>query len=325
MENQPKEYPVEMSASAPTPPAVLASAGDALQNVKHQAAAIHGLLGDVMQKDVHYGVIPGTGGKPTLLKAGAEKIGLLLRLAPSFNREMIWDGAHLTVQSECTLTSITTGIVISAAGAICSTKETKYGYRQVTRVCPECGSAAIIKGKKEYGGGWVCFNKKGGCGAKFPDSDERMAAQSGEREENPNLPDTYNTVLKMADKRAYVAATLFGTAASDIFTQDVEEFGATENPAPSNGGQSTGLLTAGNGVGAPPQPPAQSAPRSAPAPAASTEPVPLEEIEKILKEGTLEEVWKANMQEWMRRAGPPGREGDPARKQILDLYADLSN
>ena len=34
--------------------------------------------------------------------------------------------------------------------------------------CPSCGKAgAIIKGKDEYGGGWVCFIKKKGCGAKF--------------------------------------------------------------------------------------------------------------------------------------------------------------
>lgn len=31
--------------------------------------------------------------------------------------------------------------------------------------CPECGkSKAVIKGKEEYGGGWLCFKKKGGCG-----------------------------------------------------------------------------------------------------------------------------------------------------------------
>lgn len=36
--------------------------------------------------------------------------------------------------------------------------------------CPACGStSAIIKGKAEYGGGWVCFKKKGGCGAKLAD------------------------------------------------------------------------------------------------------------------------------------------------------------
>jgi hypothetical protein len=40
---------------------------------------------------------------------------------------------------------------------------------------------------------------------------------------NTNLPDTYNTVLKMACKRALVAAVLNATAASDIFTQDLED------------------------------------------------------------------------------------------------------
>jgi hypothetical protein len=34
--------------------------------------------------------------------------------------------------------------------------------------CPECGeSKAVIKGKAEYGGGYLCFKKKGGCGAKW--------------------------------------------------------------------------------------------------------------------------------------------------------------
>jgi hypothetical protein len=36
--------------------------------------------------------------------------------------------------------------------------------------CPACGKkGAIIKGKAEYGGGYLCFAKKGGCGAKFKD------------------------------------------------------------------------------------------------------------------------------------------------------------
>lgn len=35
-------------------------------------------------------------------------------------------------------------------------------------VCPACGGLdAVIKGKQEYGWGWVCFTKKGGCGAKW--------------------------------------------------------------------------------------------------------------------------------------------------------------
>ena len=46
------------------------------------------------------------------------------------------------------------------------------------------------------------------------------------REENPDIADTWNTVLKMAKKRAFVDAVKSTTAASDIFTQDVEDMPA---------------------------------------------------------------------------------------------------
>ena len=61
------------------------------------------------------------------------------------------------------------------------------------------------------------------------------------REENVDIADTYNTVLKMAKKRAFVDAVKSTTAASDIFTQDVEDMpaymldgkGRKANPAPA--------------------------------------------------------------------------------------------
>lgn len=43
------------------------------------------------------------------------------------------------------------------------------------------------------------------------------------REENPDIADTWNTVLKIAKKRAFVDAVKSTTAASDIFTQDIED------------------------------------------------------------------------------------------------------
>jgi hypothetical protein len=43
-------------------------------------------------------------------------------------------------------------------------------------VCPVCGKDAVIKGKAEYGGGWLCFGKKGGCGAKWPEGPFPTAA-----------------------------------------------------------------------------------------------------------------------------------------------------
>ena len=42
-----------------------------------------------------------------------------------------------------------------------------YAQMQEAALCPHCGADAIIRGREEYGGGWLCFKKKGGCGAKF--------------------------------------------------------------------------------------------------------------------------------------------------------------
>jgi len=46
---------------------------------------------------------------------------------------------------------------------------------------------------------------------------------SGEKVEHDNPADYYNTVVKMGKKRAFVDATLTVTAASDIFSQDLED------------------------------------------------------------------------------------------------------
>jgi hypothetical protein len=35
--------------------------------------------------------------------------------------------------------------------------------------CPRCGKHAVIKGAPQYGGGWVCWKKKEGCGTKWDD------------------------------------------------------------------------------------------------------------------------------------------------------------
>ena len=180
---------------------------------------------------VHYGVVPGTD-KPSLYKAGAEKLCMVFRLAPEYDiEEKERDGDHLTITSRCTLTHIPTGQKFGSALGSCSTMETKYAYRKGSRVCPECSSTAIIKGKVEYGGGWLCYKPKGGCGAKFPDGDKSIEKQEVGRIANEDKADQYNTVLKMSNKRALLAAVLNATAASDIFSQDLVEDDGTVLPA----------------------------------------------------------------------------------------------
>ena len=43
-------------------------------------------------------------------------------------------------------------------------------------LCPACGADAIIKSKAEWGGGWVCYKKRGGCGVKWPEGPFPVAA-----------------------------------------------------------------------------------------------------------------------------------------------------
>ena len=194
-----------------------------VHDVRAQVNLIQQVMHEVMQKDQHYGVIPGTGTKPSLLTAGAEKLCLTFRLDPQYEVEQDRDGSHLTVTSKCTLWHIPSGQRFGSGMGSCSTHESKYAYRQAARKCPNCGSEVIIKGKEEYGGGWLCFGKKGGCGAKFLEKDEAITSQTVGRVPNEDLADQYNTVLKMANKRSLVAAVLNATAASDIFTQDIED------------------------------------------------------------------------------------------------------
>lgn len=189
-----------------------------------QVQVIQQLMGKVMKDKEHYGVIPGCGDKPALLKAGAEKLGFVFRLAPKFAiEEKDLPNGHREYRINCELYHIVSGKFCGSGVGTCSTMESKYRYRKAERACPTCGSVSIIKGKAEFGGGWVCWKKKGGCDAKFPDGDKSIESQEVGKKENEDPADQFNTVLKMGKKRAHVDAILTATAASDIFTQDIEE------------------------------------------------------------------------------------------------------
>ena len=190
-------------------------------DMRSQVQRIQEIMKEVMKEGVHYGTIPGTD-KPSLLKAGAEKLCMVFRLGPDYEiTDKEREGEHLTLTSKCTLTHIPTGQKVGSALGSCSTMESKYAYRKGSRVCPECASSAIIKGKAEFGGGWLCYKAKGGCGAKFKDGDKAIEKQEIGRIANEDKADQYNTVLKMSNKRALLAAVLNATAASDIFNQDL--------------------------------------------------------------------------------------------------------
>jgi hypothetical protein len=190
------------------------------QLLAKNAEVIVDLMRGVLKQGIHYGVTPNCGSKPSLYKAGAEKLVVAFHFRPEIVSENVFDpSGHLTVIAECKMYHGLSDTYLGNASGICSTRETKYAKRKSGLVCPQCGKETIIVGKKEFGGGYICFTKKGGCGAKFATNDAAIADQPvGEADTNP--ADYYNTVIKMAHKRALVAGVLVTTAASDVFTQD---------------------------------------------------------------------------------------------------------
>ncbi len=202
----------------------------AIEQAVARQQAMSEFIGKILKADVDFGVIPGTNKEKVLLKPGAEKLCTFFGLTPMFIPEEViedWSGeAHggeplFYYRYKCQLWR-GERLLAEAIGS-CNSREKKYRYRSAERVCPQCGKACIIKGKAEYGGGFLCFGKKGGCGAKFADGDISITGQEVGQTMNPDIADVVNTCQKIATKRALVAAVLIGTNASDSFTQDLEE------------------------------------------------------------------------------------------------------
>lgn len=197
-----------------------------IQEVTTQVAKIQTLMSAVMKQDEHYGVIPGTGKKPSLLKPGAEKLCFVFRLVPSFeiDREDFPNG-HREYRVKCILKTMGSGAIVGEGVGSCSTMESKYRYRSgpveftgrpVPKEYWDMRDSNPEEALKAIGG-------KGHSVKKNPDTGRWEIVIAGEKTENPDIADVYNTVLKMAKKRAHVDATITACAASDIFTQDVED------------------------------------------------------------------------------------------------------
>lgn len=192
--------------------------------------------------------------KPTLLKPGAEKICTFFGYAPHYTEQSIEDwagerfGEPLFYYKYTCVLSKNKQEVGEGIGS-CNSWESKYRYRIAGRKCPTCQVAALIETKKFKPTDvvqWLCFKKKGGCGAKFDLNDTRITEQTVGRVSNPDFADVINTVQKIGCKRAYVAATLSATGASQYFTQDLED--AVEMP--DTGGHAVGTQAAADHVAA---------------------------------------------------------------------------
>lgn len=200
-----------------------------------RAEEIDEFIRRILKEGVDFGAIPGASDKPVLLKPGAEKLCTLFGYVPHYSVVEIedWSGAKFGeplfyYRYVCELRK--DGKPVGQGEGSCNSWEKKYRYRNASRTCPQCGAASIIVGKPEYGGGFVCFAKKGGCGAKFGANDPAITGQQVGQVANPDFADVINTCQKMGQKRAYIAATLSATGASQWFTQDLEDIGEPSVP-----------------------------------------------------------------------------------------------
>lgn len=233
--------------------------------MKRRMGELQAFVKEVMVEGIDYGPpFPGSD-KKTLLKPGAEKLAEIYgyTVEPVITQRIeIWDPPHgpfFAYDFECLVRSKRSGLLIGKGVGSCNTKENRYRWRAAGRVCPQCGKEnTIIKGKREFGGGWLCFGKRGGCGEKFKDGDAAIENQEVGRVENDDVHTLVNTVLKIAKKRAYVDAVIAVTQSSGLFTgEDEDEEHDGEGAGPrgsrsSNTGSGAGRGGAAKGQSAKP-------------------------------------------------------------------------
>lgn len=176
----------------------------ALQEAKRRYNLILEYTRSMMVEGKDYGVIPGTD-KPTLLKPGAEKLTSLFELVPDFiiiDKILDFAGGLFYFQYQCSLTH--KGELVASGIGSCNSKEKKYRYRYIPewKATDDEKSSAIRKEKK------TSRNNK----------EYTMLVI-----ENTEPFELVNTIDKMAQKRALIAATLIAANASEFFTQDIED------------------------------------------------------------------------------------------------------
>lgn len=155
---------------------------------------------EVMKDGVHYGTIPGTKSK-SLYKAGAEKLMATFRLAAKPEVTDLSADGEIAYRVTLNLLSAS-GSFVGAGIGECSSAEDKYSWRAA--VCEEEWDSTPENRRR------VKF-------ARWKDRIEKK------KQVRTNPADVANTILKMAKKRAQVDAVITATAASDIFTQDIED------------------------------------------------------------------------------------------------------
>ena len=169
--------------------------------IRAQVNLIQEVMQSVMKEGTHYGTIPGCNA-PSLYKPGAEKIMATFRLAAEPVVEDLSTHDEIRYRIKVRMRS-PSGVDLGAGVGECSSSEEKYKWRNA--ICDdEFNATPEDRRRIKYG------RKKGG-------------GHYTQQQIRTQPADLANTILKMAKKRALIDAVLTTTAASDIFTQDIED------------------------------------------------------------------------------------------------------
>ena len=173
------------------------------EGVRAHVNLIQQVMRAVMKEGTHYGKIPGTQ-KPSLWKPGAEVLCATFHIAPSYRIDDLCVGEVVRYRAVCVGTHQASGIVMGEGMGECSSMEEKYKWRKAASL-KEFDLTPEDRRRVKYG---------------YSREDRQEYEIKQVRSESA---DQANTILKMACKRAQVAMALNVTAASDIFTQDIED------------------------------------------------------------------------------------------------------
>jgi hypothetical protein len=171
-------------------------------NVREHVNLIQEVMQAVMKKDTHFGVIPGCK-QPSLWKAGSEVLLTTFRIAVSLQVEDLSTPDCIRYRVHAIGTHQASGVIVGEGIGECSSDEGKYKWRRCY-IKQEFDSTPETRRR-----------------IKYAQSQNKTVYENMEVRVDP--ADVANTVLKMAKKRAQIDLTLTATAASDIFTQDLED------------------------------------------------------------------------------------------------------
>ncbi len=176
-----------------------------LGEMKNKLELMKHFFEDILVPNMDYGIIPGTN-KTTLYKPGAEKLCELYNYSINItdlqevaDRETGYYQATVTI----TLVHRKTGEIAAQGIGSANTMEARYRWRWVyeNQLPPGIDKSALVsKNRQNRRGSYTVF-----------------------RIENDDLWTLWNTILKMAKKRALVDATLSATRSSGMFADDIDD------------------------------------------------------------------------------------------------------